>query len=195
VRVAGEGPNVTTGGYIAVFDQLSEDLGGHRERIARGAFSDSLRRDDIRALWNHDADLVLGRNKAGTLDLAEDAFGLAFKNTPPQTSWFSDRLVTLRRGDVTGCSFGFYTDADSWLTEADGTRVRTIEKVTLIEVSPGVTFPAYPQPNVEAAQRSMQRWFRDRAKAELQRIRAGGGAVHWSVEARWRRLRLHELSL
>jgi len=158
LRVVGDDTAPKLEGHIAVFNQLSDDLGGWREKIAPGAFAETIKIHDIRALWNHENDLVLGRNKAGTLELAEDEVGLTFKNDPPATTWFRDRLVSLRRKDVTGCSFSFYTDAHEWGTEPDGTQVRTLKKVTLVEVSPGVTFPAYPQPDTQVAQRSMQAW-------------------------------------
>jgi len=186
---AGGAPKLS--GHIAVFNQLSEDFGGWRERIAPGAFADTIGRDDIRGLWNHDSDLVLGRLSAGTLSLTEDATGLAFENTPPDTTWFKDRMVSLRRKDVTGSSFGFYTDEDEW-TEADGQKVRTLKKVTLVEVSPGVTFPAYPQTNTEVAQRSLQAYL------ERERSRQGDGQPDRVVvqnEMLRRELRLKELSL
>jgi len=186
LRVVGDDAAPKLEGHIAVFNQLSDDLGGWREKVAPGAFAESIKIHDIRALWNHENDLVLGRNKAGTLELAEDEMGLIFKNTPPATTWFRDRLVSLRRKDVTGCSFGFYTDADEWGTEPDGTRVRTLKKVTLVEVSPGVTFPAYPQTDV--ALRSMQAWQESLAKKP-----AGSGQADQAVvqmESRSRRLHL-----
>jgi HK97 family phage prohead protease len=163
LRLTGSDDEPTLEGHIAVFNQLSDDLGGFREKIAPGAFKESIAVHDIRALWNHDHDLVLGRNKADTLELKEDDVGLAFKNRPPLTTWFRDRLLSLKRGDVTGCSFGFFTDADEWGMAPDGTRVRTLLKVTLVEVSPGVTFPAYPQTDV--AVRSMQAWIASQAPA------------------------------
>lgn len=159
-RLTGDGTNRTLAGHIAVFNQLSDDLGGFFEKIEPGAFAESLGRDDIRGLWNHDCGLVLGRTSSGTLQLNEDDIGLAFQNQPPDTTWFRDRIVSIERKDVTGCSFGFYTDEDEWAEEQlDGgyrRSIRTLKKITLVEVSPGVTFPAYPQTDV--ALRSMQAW-------------------------------------
>ncbi|HHW13481.1 MAG TPA: hypothetical protein GXX28_00935, partial [Firmicutes bacterium] len=63
-------------GHAAVFDTIT-DLGWFQERVARGAFAESIRVDDVRALFNHDPNIVLGRNKAGTLRLSEDETGLA----------------------------------------------------------------------------------------------------------------------
>lgn len=147
LRVAddGAGGQVLTG-HAAVFNQLSVDLGGFREKIEPGAFADSLLADDIRALWNHDSNLVLGRNRAGTLQLAEDERGLAVKITPPPAQWARDAMVTIGRGDVSQMSFMFDTITDSWQI-VEGENIRTLHKVRAWEVSP-VTFPAYPQTEI-----------------------------------------------
>ena len=133
-------------GHAAVFEALSEDLGGFRERIARGAFATTLGEDDIRALINHRSDYVLGRNRAGTLHLNEDEMGLAVRIEPPDTAFARDLIVSIERGDITGASIGFRTLTDEWNLE-DGDPVRTLKAVRLFDVSP-VTFPAYPQTDV-----------------------------------------------
>lgn len=130
-------------GYAARFETLSEDLGGFREKIAKGAFSDSLSRNQTMALWQHRHDQPLGSTARGTLKLVEDDQGLAVEITPPNTSWGRDALVSIERGDVQHFSFGFYTERDSWDFTDKNMPVRTLESVRLLEVSP-VTFPAYP---------------------------------------------------
>jgi len=137
----GEGQPARLRGHAAVFNSLSEDFGGWRERIAPGAFADAIVRDDVRALWNHNPDYVLGRNKAGTLRLSEDATGLASEVDPPDTQWARDLMVSIGRGDVTQMSFGFRVVDASW-DIADGIKVRTIKRARLFDVSP-VTYPAY----------------------------------------------------
>lgn len=130
-------------GYAAVFEAWSVDLGGFRERIRPGAFRETIVTDDIRALFNHDVNYVLGRNRAGTLELAEDSQGLQFRVHPPATTWANDLRVTIERGDVNQASFGFDTVKDDWQL-AEGLRKRELIAVRLYDVSP-VTFPAYPQ--------------------------------------------------
>lgn len=139
-------------GHAAVFNQLSEDFGGWREQIAPGAFKRTLRSADVRALFNHSPDYVLGRNKAGTLSLAEDLAGLAIQVQPPATSWAADLMTSMQRGDIDQMSFAFRTIKDQWSTDAEaGTQVRTLLEVELYDVSV-VTYPAYPQ--TDAAVRS-----------------------------------------
>ncbi len=144
-------------GHAAVFGQLSEDLGGFREQIAAGAFADAIKTDDVRALWNHNPDFVLGRNRAGTLSLSEDARGLAIEIDPPDTQWARDLLVSMQRGDVTQMSFGFSVrpNGQNWAKDDEGRVVRTLTKVRLYDVSP-VTYPAYQQTDIAA--RSMAQW-------------------------------------
>ena len=72
-------------GHAAVFNQLSEDLGGFHEQIMPGTFAEAIERDDVRALFNHDANFVLGRAVSKTLRLSEDARGLAIEIDPPDT--------------------------------------------------------------------------------------------------------------
>lgn len=133
-------------GYAAVFGQLSDDLGGFREVIMPGAFADTLQRDDQRALWNHETGKVLGRRKAGTLELAEDTTGLRFTIYPPDTQTGRDALELVRRGDVDQMSFAFSAELNdqTWQQEEERGLIRSLRRVQLYEVSP-VTFPAYPQ--------------------------------------------------
>jgi len=134
-------------GHAAVFNELSEDLGGFREKIAPGAFRKTLQEADIRALWNHDPNYVLGRNKSGTLKLEEDEKGLAIEIDPPDTTWACDLMISIERGDISQMSFGFRTIKDDFEKEGD-TLIRILREVELFDVSP-VTYPAYPQTDVQ----------------------------------------------
>jgi len=133
-------------GYAAVFGQLSEPLLGFRERVQRGAFTKTIQEGDIRALWNHNSDYVLGRTRNGTLRLWEDERGLRVEIHPPRASWAADFLESIRRGDVDQMSFSFAAIRDSWDTE-EGEIVRTLREVRLFDVSP-VAYPAYPATSV-----------------------------------------------
>lgn len=136
-------------GHASVFNSWSETLGSifpFKEIVRKGAFEQSIGKDDIRALFNHDPNYVLGRNKAGTLELEEDNIGLLVKITPPNTSWAKDLVMSIRRGDISQMSIGFIVEDDSWGTK-DGVDIREIKKVQLFDVSP-VTFPAYQETDV-----------------------------------------------
>ncbi len=98
---------------------------------------------DCRALWNHNADFVLGRTTSNTLQLSIDARGLAYTIDPPDTQTARDLIVSMRRKDVTQSSFAFICKRDQWTENIDGTVTRTIlEFDSLLDVSP-VTYPAY----------------------------------------------------
>lgn len=145
-------------GHAAVFGQLSEDLGGFREQIAVGAFLEAIEKDDVRALFNHDPNFVLGRNRAKTLTLAEDSRGLAFEIETPDTQTVRDLVLSpIERGDVSQMSFGFGVrpGGQDWAKDDEGRTIRTLKKVRLFDISP-VTFPAYPQTDV--AVRELRAW-------------------------------------
>ena len=129
-------------GYAAVFDSLSVEMWGFRERIAPGSFASSIEQDDIRALWQHDTSAVLGRTKAQTMRMIEDDIGLRVSIDAPDTQIGRDAVTSIRRGDVDQMSFGFEVLDSEWDQDDDGVLIRTLFKVKLYEVSP-VTFPAY----------------------------------------------------
>lgn len=137
-------------GHAAVFDSPSELLAGcFREIIKPGAFTEALKISDVRALWNHNPDHVLGRSSAGTLRMKEDETGLSIEIDPPDTTVGRDLRISMERGDVTEMSFAFKVaqDGDVWTRDADdsGNWTRTIGKFERIyDVSP-VTYPAYPE--------------------------------------------------
>lgn len=145
----GKPPRIT--GYAAVFNERSVDLGGFVEEIEPGAFKKTLSEGDVRSLWNHNPDYVLGRTKSGTLVLEEDEFGLRFEASPPDTQWARDAMVTMRRGDVDQASFGFDAIRDNWRQDGELV-VRRLVEVALYDVSP-VTFPAYPQTSAEVREK------------------------------------------
>lgn len=153
IEVRASGEEITLAGYAAVYNTLSVDLGGMREMIAPGAFARSLT-GDVRALYDHDTGLVLGRTKSGTLKLYDDDKGLRVEVSPPNTAMARSIVESIRRGDVDQMSFGFRTLRDRWTSQGD-IAIRTLEEVELFEVS-FVAFPAYP--DTSAAVRSLEEW-------------------------------------
>lgn len=138
-------------GRAIVFNSIT-DLGWYMEKIAPEAVDDLVLAQDVRALFNHDANLILARTKSGTLKLEKTAEGLDYSFDSPDTTYGNDLLVSLSRGDVSGSSFGFTVKKDSWERMDDGRELRTILKIgRLLDISP-VTFPAYA--DTEAAKRS-----------------------------------------
>lgn len=149
MRVEGESEKKITG-YAAVFNRQSENLGGFTEIIRPGAFRKALD-SDVRALFNHDSNYVLGRTTNGTLELEENQTGLKFTATPPDTQWARDLIKSIERGDINQCSFSFSVgkDGEKW-TEKKDLALREILEVNYVgDVGP-VTFPAYPQTSVQA---------------------------------------------
>lgn len=160
-RVAGEPqiPQIVEG-YAALYDTLSLDLGGFRERILRGAFSRALNAD-VRALINHDDSLVLGRTVSGTLALADDERGLRVRILLPDTTYARDLVALMQRGDINQMSFAFRSIRDRW-TKEQGEVIRELIEVELYDVSI-VTYPAYIDTSAElramagrAAQKSVE---------------------------------------
>jgi HK97 family phage prohead protease len=145
-------------GYAALFNSRSENLGGFTETINPGAFRSSLKaRNDIKLLWNHNSDIVLGSTRAGTMTLTEDDRGLRVSALLPNNTAGRDARESISRRDVTGFSFGFSMPArggDEW--SADGTE-RVLKSVRLHEVSVGVAFPAYPETNGTATVRGLDK--------------------------------------
>jgi uncharacterized protein len=156
VREDGDGMHLE--GYAALFNSRSENLGGFTETIAPGAFRASLKsRNDIKLLWNHNSDIVLGSTRAGTMTLTEDGRGLRVSALLPNNTAGRDARESIKRGDVTGFSFGFSMPTrggDSW--SDDGTE-RVLKSVRLHEVSVGVAFPAYPETNGTATVRGLDK--------------------------------------
>lgn len=154
----GEGKPQGCEGYAAVFNQeaVIYEFGNYRmrEKIAPGAFARAIKeKQDVRCLQNHDANMVMGRTKNGSLRLAEDGTGLAFDCDFPATQMARDLHALLDRGDVDQCSFSFTVNKETWTTEKkdDGSvdELRVVEDVDLYDVGP-VTFPAYEGTSVQA---------------------------------------------
>ncbi|MGD9940880.1 MAG: HK97 family phage prohead protease [Clostridia bacterium] len=136
------------------YNSRSEDLGGFVEVIAPGAFKRTLNaRGDVKAFWAHDEKEILGSTAAGTMTLEDRADELHFSIRVPAGS--ANRIESIERGDVQGVSFGFITDPKGEEWDILGPEaIRTLKSVHLLEISPGVAFPAYPAAHAGAAHRS-----------------------------------------
>ena len=152
VELREDGTTLTAIGYAATFNNLSQNLGGFVERCADSCFRSTLQQADVRALFNHEPDHLLGRSSTGSLRLSEDGHGLRYEVDLPNTTLGRDVAELLRRGDISGSSFGFKTISDSWGETDDGYPLRTLTEVALRDVGP-VTFPAYT--STEASLRSL----------------------------------------
>lgn len=136
-------------GYFSVFNSNYELWPGATESVAPGAFAKTIS-GDVRALIDHETRLVLGRTKAGTLELREDSHGLWGKIKINKEDGDAMNLYSrVQRGDVDQCSFGFDIEDEEYSVRDDGSVHWTIKSVKLYEVS-CVTFPAYVDTSISA---------------------------------------------
>jgi HK97 family phage prohead protease len=146
----------TLRGHAAIFNSLSEDLGGFRELIEPGFFRAALRKQpDVRLLFNHDPNYVLARTVSNTLELREDARGLhVFATVDKTIGWVQDLRTSMQRGDIDQMSFAFTLndeDSDDWAVTEDGTVVRTLRTDGAKDIydTSVVTYPAYRATHVD----------------------------------------------
>jgi hypothetical protein len=155
-------------GHASMYNTRSEFMGFY-ETIEEGAFTDELiNSSDVRALINHDQNLILARNTSGTLKLEADAQGLRYEFEMPETSYGKDLAVSMKRGDITQSSFAFTVEEDDWTTDDNGNDLRTIKKIKrLYDVSP-VTYPAYQDANdLTIAQRGLAEYKETLKKVDV----------------------------
>lgn len=149
-RDDGEAPTIE--GYFAVFNSKYQMTPTMSESIAPGAFSSSMG-NDVRALVNHNTDLVLGRTVSHTLELRQDEHGLWGKvSINPNDTDAMNLYERVKRGDVSECSFGFEIVQERTDISDDGSVHWTIEDLKLYEVS-ACTFPAYQSTNISAREK------------------------------------------
>ena len=170
-RAVGQETKLIVKGYAVRFGQRSVDLGGFTEIIEAGAFTDVLKtKPDVRCLFNHDANVVLGRTTSGTLTLTEDKVGLLMECELPNTAQGRPIYESIRRGDISGQSFSFRIGKEGRVVWNGDYTERKIERIQeLYDVGP-VTYPAYPSTDVAA--RTREAAMRE---AEAQRSAPDGG--------------------
>lgn len=169
---AQQGETRTAVGYAALFGSKTSIGGYWTEEIRAGAFTRSLRENDVVAIISHDLGRVVGRTGAGTLILREDDKGLAFENPLPDTNDGRDLAVSLDRGDIPGMSFGFVTRKQEWDETIDPPH-RTIIEADVYEIT-YTPVPAYP--DTEVGLRSLEHVRNERRQHDRQ-----GGASRIAV--------------
>jgi len=177
-------------GYAVVYNRLSLDLGGFRERILPGAFDKMLSRQrgrrDLVSYFNHNPDILLGRESSGTLKVFSDDKGVGFEVTPPSTR--ADVLELVGRRDVKGASFAFTVEkgGESFTTDEGGRAIREIREAQMYELGPVVT-PAYPSTSAAVAMRSYEAWLAaqsetvEPAARAVERTALRGVATAWAA--------------
>ena len=177
-RAEPEAEEMIIEGYFAVCGSETKLWEGAYEEIAIGAFDETLG-NDIRALVNHDTTLVLGRNKAGTLELKADSHGLWGSIKINQKDSDAVNLYErVKRGDVTECSFGFSIEQEKTEWREDGSVKWTLEKVDIHEVSI-CTFPAYEDTGVQAREKDFKAL--QQRKLEARKIKLREVAKKWHL--------------
>lgn len=174
IRAASEEEAASAGhvaGHAAVFDTPSLPLydwweGSFVEEVRKGAFAKTIAEADIRFLINHDTNLVLARNTAGTLRLSEDEVGLAMDADVSPTSYGRDLIENLKLGNVSQMSIMFSVVKDDWAGTRDGLPLRVISEVKLYEVS-AVTFPAFEETDIGMRSQDVSALFRSLGLAEI----------------------------
>lgn len=158
-------------GYAAIFNEEA-DIFWFREMVVPGAFTRAIeQRQDVRALFNHDPSLILGRTGAETLRIGEDDRGLWYEIDPPDTQLGRDLVHSIRRGDISQSSFAFVVITEEVIQEKDQKPLRVIKDVDLFDVSP-VTYPAYESTNV-----SVRALFPEGVPAAVSKLGLRAGAV------------------
>lgn len=203
---AAGGPRIV--GHASVFDQWTTLYEGPyfvwREIVRPGAYANALKeKQDVRSLFNHDSNFVLGRTASGTLSLSEDKVGLWTDTDPPDTQTIRDLVLSpIERGDVSGMSFAFIprntksvvvSEGGVIVIDRGGERItirtegekeieeRELLDLNLFDVSP-VTYPAYEQTDVAL------RALGERREREIQ----GRRARRPNFDRAGMRLRLHD---
>jgi HK97 family phage prohead protease len=149
VRASETGPP-KIGGYAAIFNSYSQNLGGFVEEITPSFFNYSRSNGwpDVLARYNHDDNMVLGTTGGNTMDLTIDETGLLYEVTPPKSR--QDVVELIQRGDVRKSSFAFRLPpegGDEWVMNDQGFPLRRLVSGSLVDVAP-VNSPAYTATSV-----------------------------------------------
>jgi len=155
-------------GYFALYESETELFQDSFEIITKGAFDNTLN-NDIRALWNHNTQYVLGRNSSGSLELRVDDKGLFGIIKLPNTQYANDLFELVKRGDVDQCSFGFNILNEDLEELASGGYRWRINEIDLHEISV-VTFPAYENTSVQARHKQVEQLEQRKLQAKKDQL-------------------------
>jgi uncharacterized protein len=217
VRATESSNEMRVSGYAANYDVLSADLGGFKERIVKRAFDRILSTGpDTACLFNHDVNNILGRTTSGTLTLRGDEKGLAFDCLLPNTTAGKDTLESVKRGDLSGCSFAFNlgkrsdgSSMDSFEEEEIedehdlGLRGKTKGKKILVRVLNDFaalmdvsicTYPAYNSTSVAARQNIVAAEVRSYVEQRSKEVNDAINAEGWAQYTQMQRNRLAEFT-
>lgn len=180
VEVRARNGKAFIGGHAAVFNKLSQNLGGFVERIRPGAFTKTIGEADVRALFNHDASMILGRNTSGTLELEQDDIGLLYRIFPGTRSYERDLIESMERRDIRESSFGFFAVEEDWGMTEQGFPVRDIVQASLVDISV-VTYPAYLDSDAVIGKRSALTTLEKRSGVAMDEMLADPEAIKCAV--------------
>lgn len=156
-------------GYFAVYDSPTQLFDGYYESISPGAFKRSLEGNDIRCLFDHQSSTVLGRTGNQTLTLRSDDKGLYGKVTINRDDTEAMNIYQrVKRGDISGCSFGFLPVEERSEPYENGVLYRVNEADT-VEVSI-VTFPAYPDTEIQARSKKFEQDNKKQLEVRRQKL-------------------------
>lgn len=155
-KTRSEGEDKYIDGYFIRFNEETELWPGAFEEVSPEAVDESIKNNDIRALFNHDTGIVLGRTSNNTLELKKDSTGLfGTVKINQNDKQAMDILARIERGDINACSFGFNIISEEITERDDGSVKFTLKEIDLKEVS-AVTFPAYQTTSVQARKNDLK---------------------------------------
>lgn len=171
------------GNYIdgrAIVYDTPTDMGWYTEIIDKGAL-DSTDLKDVRLLVNHNTDMIpLARSRNNTdnstMQFTVDEEGMFIRaNLDTENNADAKSLYSaIERGDISGMSFMFTVDGDTWEGEESEHPTRHITSLRRIFEVSAVTFPAYEATTLEA--RGLADAL-ENAKASLENVKAAKRAI------------------
>ena len=158
-------------GYFIKYNAETNLFDDVYEEVSPESVIRSLAENDIRSLFNHDTSLVLGRTANNTLTLKTDEIGLwGSVEINREDSEAMSAYARIKRGDVAGCSFGFYPIKEEAVKREGGGKKYVIREMDLFEVSPCV-FPAYSQTEIAARKHDIAALKKEKLESRKREIK------------------------